>query len=83
MKRPKSEDERVREMVAIRQKMRELGLHEDDPDVARLIAIMNDFVRGTGHTGVVPLKNFGRTAIVKLSLRDGVNSEVTLRVTAK
>lgn len=79
MKNPKTTGKRFDEAVSFRKKFDELGLPADHPQVRKLLDAMNDFVRGTGFTGTIPLTDFGRNAIVKLSLRDGVESTVVLR----
>ncbi len=79
IKNPKPLEERVREAVQVRAKLRELGLSEQDDQVRRLCDIVNDFVRGDGFTGTLPLDRYGRTALVKLSLRCGVRSKVVLQ----
>lgn len=80
MKTPKTLDERVKEVVGIRMKMNELGLTASTSDgTARLVDILNDFVRGHGYTGTVEIPELHKLALVKLSLRAGVESHVTLR----
>ena len=80
MKTPKTLDERVKEVVGIRMKMNELGLTVSTSDgLARLVDILNDFVRGHGYTGTVEIPEIHKRAIVKLSLRTGIESHVTLR----
>ncbi len=79
MKNPKTIGKRLDEVVSFRKKFDELGLPANHPQVRHLVDVMNDFVRGTGFTGTIPLTEFGRNAIVKLSLRDGVESTVVLR----
>lgn len=79
MKNPKTVEKRLAEAIGIRQKMTDLGLSADHPQVQTLIGVLNEFVRGRGFTGTVSLADFGRVAMVKLALRNGVDSEVTLR----
>jgi hypothetical protein len=79
MKRPKTTEKRLEEIVSFRKKFDELGLPADHPQVRHLIDVMNEFVRGTGFTGTISLSDFGRNAIAKLSLRDGVESTIVLR----
>lgn len=82
MKNPKTTEKRLEEVVSFRKKFDELGLPANHPQVRELLDAMNEFVRGTGFTGTIPLTDFGRNAIVKLSLRDGVESTIVLRVAA-
>lgn len=79
MKHPKPIEKRLEEVVCIRKKLEELGIERDHPQVRRLIDVMNDFVRGTGFTGTIPLSDFGRNAIVKLAMRNNVESTIVLR----
>lgn len=79
MKNPKTVEERLSEAIGIRKKMADLGLSPDHPQVRSLVDTLNEFVRGRGFTGTVSLSDFGRVALVKLALRRGVDSEVTLR----
>lgn len=79
MKHPKPVETRVREAVQVRTKLNELGIGVDDPQAKKLCDVLNDFVRGTGFTGTLPLDRYERVAIMKLSLRDGVQSKVVLR----
>ena len=80
IKNPKPLAERVREAVQVRQKLDELGVGVDDPQGRRLVDVLNDFVRGHGFTGTLPLDSCGRVAVVKLSLRENVVSKVVLQV---
>jgi len=82
MKNPKTVEKRLSEAIGIRQKMTDLGLSPDHPQVRTLMDTLNEFVRGRGFTGTVDLSDFGRVALVKLALRSGVDSEVTLRAIA-
>jgi hypothetical protein len=72
--------ERVREAVAIRAKLDSLGLSPEDDDFKRLCDVLSDFVRsGTGFSGRLPLRAYGRVALVRLSVREGAKTTVTLR----
>lgn len=79
MKHPKTTEKRLEEIVSFRKKFDELDLPKDHPQIRQLVDVMNDFVRGTGFTGTISLSDFGRNAIVKLSLRDNVESTIVLR----
>lgn len=78
--KPKQPDERAREAVNLRKKLDELGLTTEHPGVQRLHDLLNEFVRGEGWTGKVPLPTVRRVAIVKLSLTAHVESAIVLKV---
>jgi hypothetical protein len=78
----KAQADRVREAVALRAKLDELGLAAEHPGVARLHDLLNGFARGEGWSGRVALPSVRRVAHVKLSLTSHVESTIVLRATA-
>lgn len=75
----KTTESRVSEAIKIRQKMREVGLSEEDEQVQQLCKVLNDYVRGVGYTGKIRLDQYDRVALVKLSLQDQVENTIVLR----
>lgn len=80
---PKAEktlDARVEEAVQIRRKLDDVGVDAaSEPGVKRVHAVLNDFVRGHGFTGRVPLPAVGRVALLRLSMQAHVPSVAVLR----
>lgn len=78
----KTTETRVGEAIKIRQKMREVGLSEEDEQVQQLCRVLNDYVKGVGFTGKIRLDRYDRVALVKLSLQDQVENKIVLRSVA-
>lgn len=78
--KPKQQEDRAREAVTLRTKLDELGLTTEHPGVQRLHDLLNEFVRGDGWSGKVPLPTVRRVAHVKLSLTQHVESTIVLKV---
>lgn len=74
----KSVDVRVREAVGLRSKLSELGLTAEDPAIRDIHQRLNEFVRGTGFTGKIPIPAVHRIAVLKLSLTPHVESAIVL-----
>lgn len=79
----KSLGKRVLEAIGIRKKLDELGLDVADPGIAQVREVLNDFVRGHGFTGAIPVPSVGRVALMKLSLQAHVKSVAVLRTSSK
>ena len=79
--RSKDAGERLREILDIRMKMRELGLEPVIP--ASFKRACARFVRdGEGSSGTVSLPDTNRALVYKFVTRHGVSSEVTIRSAA-
>lgn len=78
MKHPKDEPARAKEAMHIVDQLKTLGLPEDDPDLQRVLLILDQFVeKGYGYSGKLT-SDLGFLFELKLSLQNHIVSHVRI-----
>jgi len=81
MSSEKPQADRIQETIAILQKLRELGIPLDSPEVSELKGRFNTYIKdGVCWSGTISFARYGRIVDVNLPRRADKLVEVTLRL---